>query len=147
METRELKESIKHTKNAIKLLETEKDSLIESFKYHCKPSGYKSATSYIDADLIYTGYIECSLEILGKKIDEINAEIMRLEESLKVDELLLYNKQQEKMLDEKLKVLNTNKEKALFLVKVCGFTQKAAAEKLDITEQRVYQICREDREK
>ena len=72
---------------------------------------------------------------------------MRLEESLKVDELLLYNKQQEKMLDEKLKVLNTNKEKALFLVKVYGFTQKAAAEKLDITEQRVYQICREDREK
>lgn len=147
MNVKELENSIKHTKNIIKLLDKEKKELIESFEIYCKPSGYKTATSYIDADLIYAGSRENSLELLGKKIDRINSEIIRLEETLKFDEMLLYNKQQEEMLDKKLKVLKTNKEKALFLVKVCGFTQKAAAEKLEITEHRVYQICRENRNK
>lgn len=147
MNVKELENSIKHTKNIIKLLDKEKKELIESFEIYCKPSGYKTATSYIDADLIYAGSRENSLELLGKKIDRINSEIIRLEETLKFDEMLLYNKQQEGMLEKKLKVLKTNKEKALFLVKVCGFTQKAAAEKLEITEHRVYQICRENRNK
>ena len=147
MNVKELENSIKHTKNIIKLLDKEKKELIESFEIYCKPSGYKTATSYIDADLIYAGSRENSLELLGKKIDRINSEIIRLEETLKFDEMLLYNKQQEDMLEKKLKVLKTNKEKALFLVKVCGFTQKAAADKIGITEHRVYQICRENRDK
>ena len=147
MNVKELENSIKHTKNMISVLDREKEELIEEFKSYCKPSGYKSATSFIDADLIYSGSREYSLELLGEKIDRINSDIIRLEETLRFDEMLLYNKQQEEMLDKKLKVLKTNKEKALFLVKVCGFTQKAAADKIGITEHRVYQICRENRDK
>ena len=86
MNVKELENSIKDTKNIIKLLDKEKKELIESFEIYCKPSGYKTATSYIDADLIYAGSRENSLELLGKKIDRINSEIIRLEETLKFDE-------------------------------------------------------------
>lgn len=146
IDTNDLRLKIKNTEDNIKYFETQKLNLTKEYSRAMKPAGVHGGTSYEDYDTIHGSRKEYRLDNYFNKMKFFDSEIKRNEKLLSIYRKTLTNSAKEAEIDEFLKLLGSNKEKVDYLVNGCEFTQKKAAIKLNISEQRVYQICRTLRE-
>lgn len=104
----------------------------EYLKANC-PQGYKSGTSYLDADTIHGSRKEFS-------INNMVESLKLLEHLIYIDTVILENYKKENRIAEKLKELETTKDKVYYLRQVEGYTQEKTAEILGITDRWVRKL-------
>lgn len=122
----EIKERIKRNKETIKMI-------TDIYVKANAPEGYKSFTSYVDADAIHGS---------RKNIDtiEIIERIRILENLIYIDERILRNYEKEQRIQKKLLDIDNIRDKVYYLRKIEGKTQEQTAEILGITDRHVRRI-------
>ena len=104
----------------------------EYLKANC-PQGYKTGTSYLDADTIHGSRKEFSVSSMVESL-------RLLEHLIYIDTVILENYKKENRVAEKLKELETTKDKVYYLRQVEGYTQEKTAEILGITDRWVRKL-------
>lgn len=97
----------------------------EYLKANC-PQGYKTGTSYLDADTIHGSRKEFSVSSMVESL-------RLLEHLIYIDTVILENYKKENRVAEKLKELETMKDKVYYLRQVEGYTQEKTAEIINIS--------------
>ena len=97
------------------------------------PQGYKEGTSYQDVDMIKGSRKEINMV---KVLESLH----QLESIIYLDEIILENLERDKDIEEKLKELETNKDKVYYLRNVQGLTQEKTAEILGISDRHVRRL-------
>lgn len=128
-----LLKDIKDVRKRIEESEKELMDLAEIYYNAFKPDGYKSSTSYVDADTIKGSKKEFHLEDLAE-------EMMRIKNLIEVDKIILNSLERKIEVDIRLSELSNIKDKVFFLRKVMKLTQEATAEILGITDRHVRRI-------
>lgn len=100
------------------------------------PQGYKEGTSYQDYDAIKGSKKEINMV---KVLESLH----QLESIIYLDEIILENLERDKDIEEKLKQIETLKDKIYYLRKVQGYTQERAAEVLGISDRHVRRLEKE----
>ena len=106
-------------KEKIKDLEDQRQKLFE----HQKPKGFSNGMSYVDADNIH-GNGRKGAEEVFLEYQELTHQINDLSEQLR----------------SQVDFIDTVKDKVLYLVNVCGYNQKEAAEMLGYSHDRIRHI-------
>lgn len=122
----EIEERIKRNKEAIEILK-------EEYIKACRPQGYRSGTSYLDADCIHGSRKTHRLQDMIKGMET-------LENLIFVDETILGNYKNKERIQNKLLELPNIKDKVTYLRKVEGKTQEETAEILGVTDRHIRRI-------
>lgn len=128
-----LLKEIKDVRKRIEDSERELMDLAEVYYKAFKPDGYKTSTSYLDADTIKGSKKELHLEDLAE-------EMMRIKNLIEVDKIILNSLERKIEIEVRLSELKSISDKVFFLRKVCKLTQAATAEVLGITDRHVRRI-------
>ena len=117
----------------LKKLRKTKEDIINIYIKKNAPQGYKSGTSYLDADAIRGSKKEYSIAAMME-------ELQRVEHMIQLDEDMLKYLEKEEEIPIKLKELPKLKDKVYYLRKVQGYTQAKTAEILGISDRWVRKI-------
>lgn len=95
-----------------------------------KPKGYKTSTSYVDADRIHAKSRENNLYSLFDEMD-------KLRKLAKMKEDILYNLNRKIEVEKTLEMLPSKKEKVKFLIEIMGYNQKETGVIMGISPRQV----------